>query len=190
MLHLIERITNKELQSGMLEFELKEIIRERDDIKRDRFDDLIEKCAVLDFDEPKTLKEFFGAASDKLSEKLNIDRKIIYELLTQRESQGSTEIEPGIAVPHIVVKGEGVFDVLMARAKEGIVFDKNMPPVKTAFLLIGSKDERNFHLRTLSAFAQTIQDKHFMDKWLAAKSDAALRDIILLGQRKRHSRKT
>ncbi|MBU4304773.1 MAG: amino acid permease [Candidatus Omnitrophica bacterium] len=38
LLHLIERITAKELTSRTLETELKEIIRERDDILEDRFD--------------------------------------------------------------------------------------------------------------------------------------------------------
>lgn len=190
LLHLIERITNKELQSGMLEFELKEIIRERDEMKRDRFDEVIEKCAVLDFEEETTLEEFFKLAAEKLSERVDVSKSEIFRLLTEREKQGSTEIEPGIAVPHIVVEGKKIFDVLLARSKKGIIFDENMPPVKTAFLLIGSMDERNFHLRTLSALAQTIQDKHFMNRWLAAKNQAALRDIILLGKRKRPGEKS
>ena len=186
ILHLIERVTNRELQSGMLEFELKEIIRERDDMQRDRFDRLIEKCAVLDLEGVKSLEEFFEIASGTLSERLNISSRRIFELLMAREEQSSTEIEPGLAVPHIVVEGEKIFDILIARSKDGIIFDKTKPPVTTAFILVGSKDERNFHLRALSALCQIIQDKDFIEKWLTAKSDAALRDLILLGKRKRH----
>ncbi len=185
LLHLVERITNRELQSGMLEYELKEIVRERDDLQRDRFDRMIEKCVVLDFEERKSLEEFFDIVAEKLSERINVDRDKIYRLLVERENQGSTEIEPGLAVPHIVVEGGGVFDVLIARSKEGIIFDKNKPPVKIAFVLIGSKDERNFHLKTLSAIAQIIQDEHFIENWDKARNEAAIRDLVLLGKRKR-----
>lgn len=187
VLHLIERITNRELQSGMLEFELKEIIRERDSLERDRFDVLIEKCPVLDVEGEKTLPEFFRLASDKLSERTGADKETIYRLLMKREKQSSTEIEPGLAVPHIVLEGKGIFEVLLARAKEGVIFDKKQPPVKTAFILAGSRDERNFHLKTLSALCQIIQDKKFSENWMNAKSEAALRDLVLLGKRKRYA---
>ncbi|HDS09398.1 MAG TPA: amino acid permease, partial [Firmicutes bacterium] len=50
ILHLIERITARELVSGTLETELKEIIRERDDIMKDRFDKIIEESIVLDIE--------------------------------------------------------------------------------------------------------------------------------------------
>ncbi len=48
LLHLIERITAKELTTHSLETELKEIITERDDIIKDRFDRIIERSVVLD----------------------------------------------------------------------------------------------------------------------------------------------
>ena len=42
LLHLIERITAKDLTTHLLETELKEIIRERDEIVKDRFDRVID----------------------------------------------------------------------------------------------------------------------------------------------------
>ncbi|GAI56472.1 unnamed protein product, partial [marine sediment metagenome] len=50
LLHLIERITAKELTTYSLEAELKEIIRERENIVKDRFDHLVENAIVLDID--------------------------------------------------------------------------------------------------------------------------------------------
>jgi mannitol/fructose-specific phosphotransferase system IIA component (Ntr-type) len=54
------------------------------------------------------------------------------------------------------------------------------------FVIAGTKDERTFHLQTLAAIAQIVQNPNFEKKWLAAKNEEALRDVILLGERKRH----
>jgi hypothetical protein len=54
------------------------------------------------------------------------------------------------------------------------------------FVLAGTKDERNFHLRALAAIAQIGQDLHFYKKWIRAKGEEALRDTVLLGKRLRH----
>ena len=83
------------------------------------------------------------------------------------------------------MEGEHAFDILLARCKGGIIFSKDVPSVHAVFVLVGSKDERNFHLRALSAIAQIVQDPHFDKKWEDAKSEEALRDIVLLGKRRR-----
>ena len=50
LLHLIQRIIPIEIKTRSLESELKEIIRERDDILKDRFDHIVEDCIILDID--------------------------------------------------------------------------------------------------------------------------------------------
>lgn len=52
-------------------------------------------------------------------------------------------------------------------------------------MLIGSKDERNFHLRALSAIAQIVQDANFEKNWMSARDEQVLKDILLLTNRKR-----
>ena len=51
---------------------------------------------------------------------------------------------------------------------------------------VGTKDERQFHLRTLPAIAQIVQDSHFEERWMAVNNEERLRDIVLLGKRRRH----
>jgi len=74
---------------------------------------------------------------------------------------------------------------LLARAKEGVYFSEQAPKVHAVFVLAGTKDERNFHLRALAAIAQIVQERKFEEKWLKAKSIESLRDLILLGERRR-----
>ncbi|MBN1796231.1 MAG: amino acid permease [Sedimentisphaerales bacterium] len=185
LLHLVEKITAKELVTGTLEIELKEIIRERDDIAKDRFDWLIERCAVLDIEERKELDEFLKLASEEMSPHLGIEQSKLFDLLRKREKESSTVLSPELAIPHIVIDGQEKFDVLLVRAKKGIHFSDKYPNVHTVFILTGTKDERNFHLCTLSAIAQVVQEPAFEKKWMSAKNTQALRDIILLSGRKR-----
>ncbi len=185
LLHLVERLTQKDLTDHMLETELKEIIRNRDELEKDRFDHIIEESLVLDLDNPMGAEEFFGIVAGKVAEELDIEPSRLVEQLMQREREGSTVISPTLAIPHAIVEGEKVFRIVLARSKEGITFPDEGAVVDAVFVLIGSRDERNFHLRTLSAIAQIMQDSHFEEKWLRAKTPEALRDIVLLAKRSR-----
>jgi len=185
LLHLIERVTAKELTSYSLESELREIIRERDDIIKDRFDNIVEECVVLDIQEAVSLEEFFSRAADAMSGRLKLDPLVLFNLLIEREKETSTVLNPDLAIPHIIIEGEKAFDILLARSRKGISFSPDYPNVHTVFVLAGTRDERNFHLRVLSAIAQIVQDPTFEKKWMEARNKQALRDIVLLGKRKR-----
>jgi len=185
LLHLIERITAKDLTSGLLETELKEIIQERDEITKDRFDAIIEKCIVLDIDEEMQLEDFFRLVAQKLSQRVKVKPQVLYQLISNREKETSTIIAPKMAIPHMVIEGNHLTDILIVRCKKGIEFSDKAEKVQTVFVLVGTKDERNFHLRALAAIAQILQNPSFNKVWLAAKNKEALRDIMLLGKRMR-----
>ncbi len=189
LLHLIERVTSRGLTGQSvhsLENELKEIIHERDEILKDRFDHLVEECAVLDFHEDIPIDDFFKKAAEAMSNHLEIDANTLKQRFLEREKEGSTVINPFLAIPHVVVEGEKHFDVLLARNKEGFIFSEDADKVHTVFMLVGTKDERSFHLTALAAIAQIVQDPDFETRWMKAKSDDALRDIVLLSKRKRN----
>jgi len=187
LLYLIEKITAKELTTRSLEEELKGIIRERDKIQKDRFDELIEKCKILDLEGKTDLRVFLELTAEKLSDSLDISRKELYKQFIEREKESLTSINPDIAIPHIIIRGEKHFDILLARCKDGIVFGKDFPSIKAVFVLVGTRDERNFHLRSLASIAQIVSSKDFMTRWMRAKNIEDLRDIVLLGERKRQS---
>jgi amino acid transporter len=186
LLHLVERVTAKELTTYSLESELREIIRERDDIVKDKFDHIIEGAPILDIDGKIAADELFKQAADALSERLNVETSYLLNKLIQREKESSTVLMPGLAIPHIITEGSHAFEILMVRCKSGIVFSPDVRDVHAVFVLVGTKDERNFHLRALSAIAQIVQEPDFEKKWLAAKGKEALRDLVLLGKRMRH----
>jgi mannitol/fructose-specific phosphotransferase system IIA component (Ntr-type) len=184
-MYLVERITARQLVDGTLESELKDVIRERDDITGDRVDELFETCAVLDLREDIPLDAFFAKVAEAMAPRLGIGATEFCRLLGARERESSTVVAPGLAIPHIVVEGNVPFDMLIARCVPGIHFADGVPPVHAVIVLVGSRAQRNFHLRCLAAVAQIVQAPDFDRNWLAARGEQALRDIFLLGERRR-----
>lgn len=187
LVHIVERITNKKIASSTLADELKDILIRRDNIVEDRFDKLVKSAVILDLKHSIEAEEFFKIVSEKLSSRLNIPSQELHELFVERERQSSTILEPGLAIPHIIVTGEKKFDILIVRCKDGINFEKGESPVHTVFVFIGSMDERNFHLRALMSIAQIVKEHNFDKRWFNAKNSEELRNIIYLSTRKRET---
>lgn len=187
LLYLVERMTSKDLTSYDLETELKEIIRVRDNIKDDHFDEVIKKSHMLDLEESLDMKEFFMIAAREVQKDLELSTDEVYQALINRESETTTVLNDYLAVPHLIVPGENVFTILVARCRKGIIFSERNNGINTVFVIAGSKDQRNFHLKALAAIAQIVNNKGFLEKWLASKSDDGLRDVLLLSSRRRDS---
>jgi len=186
LLHIMERITNQRLTSRKLEEELKDIVRERDGIVHDSFDEAVKGAIVLDLDGPMDRDDFFRLAARQLSCGAGCPSEDeLVRLLEEREAEGSTAISVLAAVPHIVLDGEGVFELLLARARDGIRFTEDATSVKAVFVLVGTRDTRNLHLRALAAIAQTLQNEEFEDLWLSAREEEDLVDVLLLSDRVR-----
>ncbi|MHC4906147.1 MAG: amino acid permease, partial [Planctomycetota bacterium] len=185
VMHVVQRVTDREILSPTLENELRDILFERDNIIADRFDHLLSDCTIFDLKGEKTAKEVFEQAAAVFSKEVDIDKQVLMDKLTAREAEGSTVLEPGLAIPHVVIEGENKFAILPVRAADGIDFPHAKDPVKTVFFLAGTKDERNYHLRALMAIAQIVQEKDFYQRWFAARDTAALRNLLLLSKRKR-----
>lgn len=185
VLHIVERVTDRELKTVTLENELRDILLERDEVIEDRFDALIRECRILDVTGKTSAEQIFREISTILAERVGSDEYVLFEKFLHRETEGGTVIQPGLAIPHIVIDGENKFDILLVRAREGIDFRGVGDPVKTMFVLAGSKDERNYHLRALMAIARVVQEKDFERQWLAARDIEAIRNLILLSTRRR-----
>ncbi|NQT85401.1 amino acid permease [bacterium] len=183
--HLAHRIASRAFPDHDLEAELAEIARSRDGGLDDRFDALVRECVVLDLAGPVSQDDLFTAIAEKLAWRLDMPPAEILRLLREREGLSATVIRPGLAVPHIVVEGTGRFEILLARSRTGTVFPPHEEPVHAMFVLIGSGDERNYHLRALMAVAQIAQEPHFDRRWRKAKDAEHLRTIILHSQRRR-----
>ncbi|MHC5173772.1 MAG: PTS sugar transporter subunit IIA [Planctomycetota bacterium] len=77
----------------------------------DRFDHLLTDCTIFDLEGQKTAQEVFEQAAAVFSKKLGIDQQVLLEKIGQREAEGSTVLETGLAIPHVVVEGDHKFEI-------------------------------------------------------------------------------
>ena len=186
LIYVLERLIakDKELTSDSILVELKDIVIQRDEVMEDRFHSLIEDSEVLDIDSPVKMENFFKEVSEVLGRSLNIAPQELFKKLIGREKESSTVLRKGLAIPHIIVEGKNIFKILLVRAKTGIIFPDDKL-VHIMFVLVGSSDERNLHLKVLAAIAQITQDPEFDKKWFEARSKEDLKNIVLLAERRR-----
>lgn len=187
LLQLVSRLTSGDRVSCAIESELREIIRERDGIETDRFDSMIESCPVFDLRGPMSKEDLFELAAEVIGPRMNSDPGTVKSLLIQQEQQSSTAISTYLAIPHLVLEASSPFDIVLVRCLEGIRFNDDAPAVKAVVFLAGSLKERNFHLKSLAAIAQTVQQVDFERMWRGARGEQALRDIFLLSGRRRET---
>lgn len=185
LFYLVKRIISADISRAGLEDELRLIATERDEIVHDRFDFIVKDCEILDMPGLVSAQQMFEQAAEVFSNRLGITRDVLLQKFLESEARSSTVVQPGMAIPHIVLEGKHLFDLMLIRCKEGIVFDADAPPVNTVFMLVGSADERNYHLRALMAIANVSQEDNFTKRWMDAPTIESLRDIILLSSRKR-----
>jgi amino acid transporter/mannitol/fructose-specific phosphotransferase system IIA component (Ntr-type) len=179
LVHLVRRITPKELTSYSLNTELEAILVERDTEGDDRFYRLVKNAPILELPYALKMEDAFTTFAERLSERVDLPAKQIYERLLARELDVTTVVAPGLAIPHILLPGNNKFDMLLVRCQEGILFSPDIEPVYACFVLAGTHDERHFHLRALMSIAELVQKPGFVDAWLQAKRPKELRKIVL-----------
>ena len=185
--YMVRSAVTKELYRSTLEDELREMALERDQVVHDRFDQLIQACPILDLAGGMTSHQMFHQVAASLSDRLDMDETELVELFEAREADTSTVVRPGLAIPHVIIEGEGRFDIVLVRSVDGVLFPGHEEPVHAGVILIGTRDERNFHLRALMAIAHVAEEKDFERHWLAAQGPEHLRDLVLLSRRKRQT---
>ena len=150
-----------------------------------RIEELIRNAPILDLVGALDADTFFKQAAVVLADLLDLSPIKIHQLMEKREKESSTVIVPGLAIPHIVVPGENITEIIIARCKDEVTFYDEEHKARIVFVIAGSKDQRNLHLRILSAIAQLFQDPAFEDSVLSVANEERLREVILSTERRR-----
>ncbi|MCG8614986.1 MAG: cation:proton antiporter [Desulfobacterales bacterium] len=180
--HMVAGAVDPTLVEKPVEGEVRQMIHTPEASDRDRFGRLVRECDILDLRKETRVDDFFRAAAVSLCSRLGLVPSDLVALMQEREAEGSTVLAPGLAVPHLIVPGKGRFEVLPVRARKGIIFNPETPPVYAAFVLAGTADERDFHLYALSAIAKMALDPRFEQKLLRASGTEGLRRMFIASQ--------
>lgn len=153
----------------------------------DRFDAMVKECQILDIRKELDRETFFAQAAEALAREVAQTAAQINAALHDRESMSSTVLASGLAIPHIVLEGQKKFTMLVVRCLPGVRFDSDPDAdlVNAIFVLAGTPDERNFHLKALSAVVQIWQSAGFDGQWRNARNEEGLRRLLLDTPRQR-----
>ncbi|MEE8437308.1 MAG: PTS sugar transporter subunit IIA [Candidatus Neomarinimicrobiota bacterium] len=83
---------------------------------------MLTNCRVIDLKQRTDSETVFKDISRTLSHRLDENEFVLLEKFLHREAESSTVIEPGLAIPHIIVEGENKFDIVMVRAAVQKIF--------------------------------------------------------------------
>lgn len=188
LLNVVKRITGIKSNSYLLDEELRKILLERDNITKERFEHLIERCPVIDLKTSLSADELYKIVANSLAEQLKINPEKLLKLLLKQEKESEITIHSGVACLSISIQGHSKFEFMLVRDREGIIFSDKSSPIYVVFIIVNTPDEHNFYLHSLMWIIRIVEGNDFDKKWLNAQSSEELRNIILSSWRKRFTK--
>ncbi|MGG0703439.1 PTS fructose transporter subunit IIABC [Bacillus paramobilis] len=120
------------------------------------------------------------AVIDELVEKLEGANRLnskaeFKEAILKRESQSTTGIGEGIAIPHAKTKAVKQPAICFGRSVSGINYESlDGQPAHLFFMIAASEGANNTHLETLSRLSTLLMDEEFRKQLLEAKDEEEL----------------
>lgn len=180
LLHVIERITDRAITTGTLETELREILRERDDITEERFRNIIHQCPVVDHSATILTADLVTLkVVSMLKDRIPVHPHALYNSLLTREKSAGVMVGSGVIIPSIIIPGQGFLEVVIVRCREGISFAQEHAPAHTMFIVISTEDNYQFYLHTLMWIARIVFRPDFQKRWLEATDEADMKKTII-----------
>ncbi len=104
----------------------------------------------------------------------------IYERLSKRETQGSTGLGRGVAVPHARIEGMHEFVIGIAVSRRGIEFGAvDGKKTRVFFFILGPAHARVDHLKALAAISRQANSVRLCEEWARAPTVTALYESFM-----------
>ncbi len=109
-----------------------------------------------------------------------LDKKTVFQILTERERLGSTGIGHGVAIPHGRVNGLAHPIGALAILVTPVNFDAiDQEPVVLSFGLLVPAEANEEHLRILASLAHLLNQSELRDRLIAATSAQEALDLLV-----------
>ena len=171
-------ILSREAAGPVLDRELREIMQEKGLREDDPFAELVAGAQVIDLPDEAEWDDLMQMAVDHFTAEYPSHAEAIREELLELERRGQTPAAGGVALPHMRLEGLGRYELIMARSKEGLHFPGVGKPVHAVFILLGSLEDPQQHLRMLAGIASRAGAGDFLKHWQAAEDTDALRAML------------
>jgi len=190
MYHLFERMGQHRF--GGLDRELRGILSEKGLRETDPFDEVIIRASVIILSKATKFEDAVFFASESLAKRLSCQADELSQRFLEETRLGITPVTHGIALPHLRLPELKRPEMVLLQCCEGIDVDRNFiipgmeqdhRPIHAIFFLISPRENPGQHLRILANIASHADDEHFMQKWLSASNEVALKRIFLLKEK-------
>jgi len=143
--------------------------------------DLLAPGGIFPAFEATSKKQALLDLSARAGEIVDLDGRLIYDTLLQRERLGSTGLGRGIAVPHVKLKGLTDIVCLFARLTRPIDFESlDGEPVDLIFLLLAPEHAGGDHLKALARISRLVREPAALERLRAAADVADLKRALTL----------
>ena len=92
----------------------------------------------------------------------------LQKALWDREHEGRTVLENGLAIPHARIAGLESIRAVLALMPEGYEDPDEQVRVKVLFLFYSPQEEFRSHLQLLARISRVFQEKHFVEDLLSS----------------------
>ena len=147
----------------------------------DRARRVIERAPILDVAEALTEEDLYHRVAEALSARLQLRAHELVDLFVAQRRVQSVAITPQLAIPHLLLDGHGVFELVICRVAGGVALESDPRRPLAVFVLASSIDQRALHLDTLAAIASIAHRADFATDWLRFPDGESLRTWLLEG---------
>jgi PTS system nitrogen regulatory IIA component len=107
------------------------------------------------------------------------DADELVRVVLERESQGSTGIGDGIAIPHAKSRAISEAVVVFGRSRQGVDFQTlDGKPAYLFFLLVSPEDHPGEHLKTLARISRIMRNASLRDRLRGCRDRAEIQKLI------------
>jgi amino acid transporter/mannitol/fructose-specific phosphotransferase system IIA component (Ntr-type) len=202
LLHLFRRLGNR-ADKG-LHHELRQVVAEKGLIEEDAFEEMITSATVIDIHESVSFHQVINRAAVALAEKTPVTEQTLIARFEEELEIGLMPVASGAAVPHLRVSELEDFHVALVRIRKGTplpdeaeawsneriyavlclvgperVGPERVGPKHPGLKQADRQQKAGAHLRLLAQLASSIDHPDFLEAWLDAGDEAALKTILM-----------
>jgi len=184
MYHVFERWGRRRF--APLDRELRQILKEKGLREADPFERLVTEAVVMDARGAVRFEEVAARVAALLAASTGTDERELLDAFLEGNRLGVTPVSHGAALPHARLRGRAEPRLVLVRAREGVDMGLDEPPaepIRALFFLASRAGDAGQHLRILAELAGRVDDEGFMDAWLAARHEPALKEVLLREER-------
>ena len=140
---------------------------------------LLNTSRILIWDDPVSKEDLRHALVKAITTNApTLDESALLAKLAEREDQGSTFLNEGVALPHARIEGLASPEVALGLTHAGVLDAPTDRPIEAVFLLLSPTTGANIHLQLLAKAARALQSRELRRALSIAQTPAEALEAI------------